>query len=167
MAGTYQTTFEIPQNHVQGFMADLERQGIRWVQPRQVDDSCCNGEIAGAGFGGTIFWLNFWPASSDCAHRRFAVVCEPGRGRDKDVGLQMLSRIKEVVFAHEAVVCKKEFLSDFRLAAYQALQTTPSRGSAWPTSRPSGESGDESPHSKIFAAHEGADEEQYKASCER
>lgn len=104
MAGTHQTTFEIPRNHVQGFMDDLEGQGIRWVQPRQVDDSCCNGDITGADFGRTIFWLNFWPASSDCAHRRFAVVCEFGTGRDREVGLQMLSRIKEVAFAHEAVV---------------------------------------------------------------
>jgi hypothetical protein len=108
MAGPHQTTFVIPLNKVQGLMDDLESHGIRWVQPRQVDDSCCNGDITGADFGGTIFWLNFWPVSSSSARRRFAVVCELGRGRDRDVGLQMLSRIKEVAFAHEAVLDEKK-----------------------------------------------------------
>ncbi len=88
----------------QGFLDDLENQGIRWAEPRKLNDSLCFGEIISSDSGHAKFYLNFWPVSSDSSRRLFAVVSDLGRDAERKASFQLLSCIKETAFRHGAVV---------------------------------------------------------------
>jgi hypothetical protein len=107
MSGPHQTTFEIPRHQAQGFLDDLERQGVHWAEPRKLDDSLCFGDIVSSDSQHAEFCLNFWPVSSDNSQRSFAVVSNLGRGIERKASLELLGRIRETAFRHGAVICEK------------------------------------------------------------
>jgi hypothetical protein len=104
MAVAHVRTFDIPRDRIQGFLDDLEKQDIRWIPTRPLDDSSCSGTIAAQGMGKSKCWLEFWPASPGTSMRRFKVTGDFTLGPERPVGLAVLARIEETALRHAAVL---------------------------------------------------------------